>query len=81
MGFDYRKGTKRGDYNTPNLERKKAANHLVVDKAINHDNSVVSLHLETMEKLQQFRGDTILIKVCIGIDNSWLCGIRSLVYL
>lgn len=56
------KGTKR-DFSTAILERKKAANRLVVDEALNDDNSVVSLHPETMEKLQLFRGDTILIKV------------------
>lgn len=51
------------DFSTAILERKKAANRLVVDEAINDDNSVVVLHPETMEKLQIFRGDTILIKV------------------
>jgi hypothetical protein len=56
------KGTKR-DFSTAILERKKAPNRLVVDEAVNDDNSVVSLHPETMEKLQLFRGDTILIKV------------------
>lgn len=61
------KGTKR-DFSTAILERKKAANRLVVDEAINDDNSVVSLHPETMEKLQLFRGDTILIKVLF----SWI---------
>ena len=47
------------------MERKKAANRLIVDEAINDDNSVVCLHPETMEKLQLFRGDTVLIKVAI----------------
>jgi hypothetical protein len=47
------------------LERKKAPNRLIVDEATNDDNSVVSLHPETMEKLQLFRGDTILLKVRI----------------
>lgn len=56
------KGTKR-DFSTAILERKKSPNRLVVDEAINDDNSVVSIHPETMEKLQLFRGDTILIKV------------------
>ena len=56
------KGTKR-DFSTAILERKKAPNRLVVDEAINDDNSVVALHPDTMEKLQLFRGDTILIKV------------------
>lgn len=61
--FYFRKETKR-DFSTAILERKKAPNRLVVDEAINDDNSVVSLHPDTMEKLQLFRGDTILIKVC-----------------
>ncbi|KAK1364845.1 AAA ATPase, CDC48 family [Heracleum sosnowskyi] len=42
--------------------RKKAANRLVVDEAINDDNSVVALHPLTMDKLNLFCGDTILIK-------------------
>jgi transitional endoplasmic reticulum ATPase len=54
------------DFSTAILERKKSPNRLVVDEAINDDNSVVSLHPATMEKLQLFRGDTILIKV-------WVC--------
>ncbi|KAE9612314.1 Cell division cycle protein 48 [Lupinus albus] len=69
------KGTKR-DYSTAILERKKAANRLVVDEAVNDDNSVVALHPDTMEKLQLFRGDTILIKgkkrkdtVCIALAD------------
>ncbi|KAG8503262.1 hypothetical protein CXB51_001220 [Gossypium anomalum] len=69
------KGTKR-DFSTAILERKKAPNRLVVDEAINDDNSVVSLHPDTMEKLQLFRGDTILIKgkkrkdtICIALAD------------
>ncbi|KAH9671435.1 cell division control protein 48 [Citrus sinensis] len=69
------KGTKR-DFSTAILERKKAPNRLVVDEAINDDNSVVVLHPDTMEKLQFFRGDTILIKgkkrkdtVCIALAD------------
>lgn len=60
--FENRKSTKR-DFSTAILERKKSPNRLVVDEAINDDNSVVSLHPATMEKLQFFRGDTILLKV------------------
>ncbi|KAL0805371.1 hypothetical protein Bca101_097862 [Brassica carinata] len=69
------KGAKR-DFSTAILEKKKAVNRLVVDEAINDDNSVVSLHPETMEKLQLFRGDTILLKgkkrkdtVCIALAD------------
>ncbi|KAJ0855125.1 putative vesicle-fusing ATPase [Helianthus annuus] len=69
------KGGKK-DFSTAILERKKAPNRLVVDEAINDDNSVVSMHPETMEKLQLFRGDTILIKgkkrrdtICIALAD------------
>lgn len=60
--FHCSKGTKR-DFSTAILERKKAPNRLVVDEAVNDDNSVVAIHPDTMEKLQLFRGDTILLKV------------------
>ncbi|MCO5561673.1 hypothetical protein L7F22_015294 [Adiantum nelumboides] len=55
------KGNKK-DFSTAILDRKKALNRLIVDEAVNDDNSVVSLNMETMEKLQLFRGDTILLK-------------------
>ncbi|KAH9700436.1 cell division control protein 48 [Citrus sinensis] len=64
------------DYSTAILERKKSPNRLVVDEAINDDNSVVGLHPDTMDKLQIFRGDTILIKgkkrkdtICIALAD------------
>jgi hypothetical protein len=47
------------------LERKKAPNRLVVDDAVNDDNSVVALSPKTMETLQLFRGDTVLLKVML----------------
>ncbi|KAJ9540474.1 hypothetical protein OSB04_026980 [Centaurea solstitialis] len=40
----------------------KSSNRLVVDKAVNDDNSVVAMHPTTMERLQLFHGHTILIK-------------------
>uniref|UniRef100_A0A5B7C374 Uncharacterized protein n=1 Tax=Davidia involucrata TaxID=16924 RepID=A0A5B7C374_DAVIN len=55
------KSSKR-DYSTAILERKKSPNRLVVDEALNDDNSVVSMHPAKMDELQLFRGDTILIK-------------------
>ncbi|KAJ0793022.1 putative vesicle-fusing ATPase [Helianthus annuus] len=51
------------------LERKKSPNQLVVDEAVNDDNSAVPTHPATMEKLQLFCGDTILIKVAFGIQE------------
>ncbi|GFP79896.1 cell division cycle protein 48 homolog, partial [Phtheirospermum japonicum] len=50
------------DFSTAILERKKSPNRLIVDEAINDDNSVVCMHPTKMEELQLFRGDTILIK-------------------
>ncbi|CAK7345808.1 unnamed protein product [Dovyalis caffra] len=44
------------------IERKKAPNRFLVDEAINDDNSVITLNPTTMEQLQIFRGDTLLIK-------------------
>ncbi|KAL6541981.1 AAA ATPase cdc48 [Orobanche gracilis] len=54
--------TSKKDYSTAILERKKSPNRLIVDEAINDDNSVASMHPAKMEQLQLFRGDTILIK-------------------
>ncbi|KAF3655931.1 Cell division cycle protein 48 -like protein [Capsicum annuum] len=71
-GRNARKGTKK-DYSTAILERKKSPNRLVVDEATNDDNSVVSLHPDTMEKLQLFRGDTILIKGKKRRDTICIC--------
>lgn len=37
-------------------------NRLVVDEASSDDNSVATLHPATMETLQLFRGDTIIVR-------------------
>lgn len=50
------------DLATAILRRKSAPNKLMVDDTNNDDNSVVCLSPATMEKLELFRGDTILIK-------------------
>mmetsp|Transcript_7337 Transcript_7337/g.13797 ORF Transcript_7337/g.13797 Transcript_7337/m.13797 type:complete len:812 (-) Transcript_7337:192-2627(-) len=55
-------GKDKKDFSTAILERKKAPNRLIVDESVNDDNSVVALNLKTMEELQLFRGDTVLIK-------------------
>ncbi|KAF9952177.1 AAA ATPase cdc48 [Mortierella alpina] len=44
------------------LRKKSAPNKLIVDDATNDDNSVLALSTATMEKLQFFRGDMVLIK-------------------
>ncbi|KAM1513811.1 hypothetical protein TB2_024915 [Malus domestica] len=53
---------KTRDFSTALLERQKAANRLLVDDTVHDNNSVVALHRDTMEKLQLFSGDTVLIK-------------------
>merc|ERR1719410_472871 len=54
--------TKKKDVSTAIMDRKKSPNRLVVDDAINDENSVISLHPKTMEELELFRGDTVLLK-------------------
>lgn len=44
------------------LRRKKKDNALLVDDAVNDDNSVITMSSNTMELLQLFRGDTVLVK-------------------
>lgn len=44
------------------LRRKKKDNALIVDDAENDDNSVITMSSNTMELLQLFRGDTVLVK-------------------
>lgn len=51
------------DFSTAILQRKKSPNRLIVEEAVNDDNSVVALHPKTMDALQLFRGDTVLLKV------------------
>ena len=44
------------------LKRKKKPNSLIVTDATNDDNSIIALSNNTMETLQLFRGDTVLVK-------------------
>lgn len=50
------------DLATAILRKKSAPNKLMVDDTTNDDNSVVCLSPATMQKLELFRGDAILIK-------------------
>ncbi|OXB71152.1 UNVERIFIED_CONTAM: hypothetical protein H355_012814 [Colinus virginianus] len=43
-------------------QRKRSPNRLIVEEAVNDDNSVVALNPAKMEALQIFRGDTVLLK-------------------
>merc|ERR1719194_68688 len=60
-------------------KKKKNPNRLLVDEASNDDNSVVALALSTMEELNLFRGDNVLLKgkkrkdtVCIVLADEGL---------
>jgi len=44
------------------LKKKNAPNKLIVDDATNDDNSVCTMSTAVMEKLELFRGDTVLLK-------------------
>lgn len=44
------------------LRKKKKDNTLLVDDAVNDDNSVIAINSNTMDKLELFRGDTVLVK-------------------
>lgn len=44
------------------LRRKNKPNSLVVDDATNDDNSVITLSNNTMETLNIFRGDNVILK-------------------
>ncbi|KAL9381151.1 hypothetical protein Peur_026808 [Populus x canadensis] len=68
---------RKRDFSDSIMERnKKAPNKLLVDEAINDDNSVITLNPATMEQLDIFRGDNLLIKgkkrrdtVCIALAD------------
>ncbi|KAI3660652.1 hypothetical protein MP638_004644 [Amoeboaphelidium occidentale] len=53
---------KEEDLATAILKKKQAPNKLIVDEATNDDNSVCTMSTAVMEKLELFRGDTVLLK-------------------
>ncbi|CAK9302774.1 unnamed protein product [Gordionus sp. m RMFG-2023] len=64
------------DLATAILKPKDKPNRLLVDEAINDDNSVVSLSQRKMDELELFRGDTVLLKgkkrrdsVCVVLSD------------
>jgi transitional endoplasmic reticulum ATPase len=65
-----------GDMSEEILKIKKRPNRLMVDEAVNDDNSVVALHPKKLEELQLFKGDTVLLKgkrrkdtICIVLSD------------
>jgi len=56
------KPKKSTDFSTAIMDRKKSPNRLIVDDAVNDDNSVIGLSAAKMDELELFRGDTVLLK-------------------
>ena len=54
--------TNRDKLATAILRTKSRPNRLIVEEAVNDDNSVVALSQDKMDELQLFRGDTVLLK-------------------
>ncbi|KAL0576749.1 AAA ATPase cdc48 [Marasmius crinis-equi] len=61
------------DVSTAILRPKKSPNRLVVDETTNDDNSVATMNPATMETLQLFRGDTIIIRGKKRRDTVLIC--------
>lgn len=64
------------DLATAILKKKEKPNRLLVEEAVNDDNSVVAMSQEKMDELQLFKGDTVLLKgkkrketVCIVLSD------------
>lgn len=51
-----RQGGNQKDFSTAIMDRKKVLNRLIVDETVIDDNPFMLLKMETMEKLQLFRG-------------------------
>lgn len=50
------------DLATAILKKKEKPNRLLVEEAVNDDNSVVAMSQEKMDELRLFKGDTVLLK-------------------
>lgn len=68
---------KQGDFSTAILDKKKAPNKLMVEDAVNDDNSTICLSQAKLTELDIFKGDPVLIKgkkrhetLCVAlVDN------------
>jgi len=68
------KDSKPKDFSTAILEKKKAPNRLMVDDAMNDDNSTIILSQNKLTELKIFKGDPVLLKgkkrhetICIAL--------------
>lgn len=57
-----KKDTGKKDVSTAIMDRKKAPNRLMVEEAVNDDNSVVQLSQKKMDELKIFKAETVLLK-------------------
>ena len=57
-----KKDTGKKDVSTAIMDRKKAPNRLMVEEAVNDDNSVVQLTQIKMDELKIFKAETVLLK-------------------
>lgn len=76
-GFGSKPGL--GAKNETPVEKKRAPNRLIVEEAINDDNSVIALNPAKMEELKLFRADAVLIKgkkrhttICVALSDDTL---------
>ncbi|KCV73432.1 cell division cycle protein 48 [Fonticula alba] len=53
---------KEEDLATAILRKKSAPNRLIVDETVKDDNSIIILNPQTIEELELFNGDTILVR-------------------
>ena len=56
------KHEEKKDFSTAILDRKKAPNRLMVEEALNDDNSVIQLTQKKMDELKIFKAETVLLK-------------------
>jgi len=68
--------SKGEDLATAILKKRDKPNRLLVEEAVNDDNSVVAMSQEKMDELQLFKGDTVVLKgkkrketVCIVLSD------------
>jgi transitional endoplasmic reticulum ATPase len=54
--------TKRDKDATAILNQKERPDRLIIDDVVNNDDGIVTLSQQTMNELQLFRGDTVMLK-------------------
>ena len=59
---DTEKKDDKKDFSTAILDRKKAPNRLMVEEALNDDNSVIQLSQKKMDELKIYKAETVLLK-------------------